>query len=89
MVGVNSIVLDQYNSVPEYSFLRVKQKFPGVFKEGLGTMKGVEGKLYPDKSAVPKFFKARSVPYAMKDKVGEELLRLKEEGVIEIKYCIY
>ena len=46
-------------------------------------MKGVEGKLYPDKSAVPKFFKARSVTYAMKDKVGEELLRLKEEGVIE------
>ena len=49
-------------------------------------MKGVEGKLYPDKSAVPKFFKARSVPYAMKDKVGEELLRLKEEGVIEEVY---
>ena len=46
-------------------------------------MKGVEGKLYPDKSAVPKLFKARSVPYAMKDKVGEELLRLKEEGIIE------
>ena len=46
-------------------------------------MVGVEGKLYPDKDAIPKFFKARSVPYAMKDKVGEELVRLKEAGVIE------
>ena len=46
-------------------------------------MVGVEGKLYPDKDALPKLFKARSVPYAMKDKVGEELVRLKEAGVIE------
>ena len=60
-----------------------KEKFPEVFKEGLGTMKGIEGKLYPDKDVSPKFFKARSVPYAMKDKVAEELMRLKKEGVIE------
>ena len=46
-------------------------------------MVGVEGKLYPDNDAIPKFFKAISVPYAMKDKVGEELVRLKEAGVIE------
>ena len=29
------------------------------------------------------FFKARSVPYAMKDKVEKELMILMKEGVIE------
>ena len=62
---------------------RWKESFPEVFKEGLGTMVGVKGQLYPDKESIPKLFKARYVPYAMKDKVGEELVRLKEAGVIE------
>ena len=54
-----------------------------MFKEGLGTMKGIEDKLYPYKNAIPKFYKARFVPFAMKYKVRGELLRLKADGVIE------
>ena len=33
--------------------------------------------------AVPKYCKARPVPYAMKEKIEEELKRLQEEGTIE------
>lgn len=31
----------------------------------------------------PKFFRPRSMPYALKNKVGEELDRLEKYGIIE------
>ena len=40
-------------------------------------MKGIEGKLYI-KDETPIFFKARSVPYAMKERVELEIERQKE-----------
>ncbi len=36
-----------------------------------------------EESATPRFCKARTVPYALKVKVEEELDRLVEEGIIE------
>ena len=53
-----------------------------VFGEGLGTLKGTEAKIYVDRSAPPKFMKARPVPYALKAKVEKELDRLQSEGII-------
>ena len=52
-------------------------RYPTVFKEGLGTLKGYKAKIYVDPDAVPRFNRARSVPYAFKDKVDEELQRLR------------
>ncbi len=48
-----------------------------AFKEGLGTMKGVTAKLYVESSVQPRFCKARTVPFAMRQKVEKELLRLQ------------
>ncbi|CAG2235627.1 unnamed protein product [Mytilus edulis] len=54
-----------------------------VFKDELGTVKGMKAKIYVDESAVPKYFKARPLPYALKDKVEKELERLEKEGQIQ------
>ena len=40
-------------------------------------------KIYVDPDARPAFYPARSVPYALRDKVDMELDRLKEEGTLE------
>ena len=58
-------------------------KYPELFKEGLGTNKGVKGKIYMKENASPKFYKPRQVPYALKAKVDTELMRLQNEGIIE------
>lgn len=53
-----------------------------VFREGLGTLKGTEAKIYVDPGTTPKFMKARPVAYALKAKVEQELDRLQREGII-------
>ena len=52
---------------------RLKSEYAAVFREGLGTLKGIEVRLDIDKSVVPKFFKARSLPFACKQKVEDQL----------------
>ncbi|CAC5397747.1 unnamed protein product [Mytilus coruscus] len=59
------------------------RKYPQVFKEGLGTLKGTKARIYVDKDATPKYFKARPVPYALKEKIEKELDRLEKGGNIE------
>jgi len=58
-------------------------KYPEVFKEGLGTLKGTKAKIHITQDAVPKYYKARPVPYALKEKIEQELDRLEKEGTIE------
>ena len=53
--------------------LRLKSKYGTVFREELGTLKGIEVRLDIDRDVVPKFFKARSLPFAYKQKVEEQL----------------
>jgi hypothetical protein len=54
-----------------------------VFADTLGTVKGVSAKIYVDETAVPRFHKARSVPFALREKVEKELKRLQRRGIIE------
>uniref|UniRef100_A0A8C5PIS1 Gypsy retrotransposon integrase-like protein 1 n=1 Tax=Leptobrachium leishanense TaxID=445787 RepID=A0A8C5PIS1_9ANUR len=60
----------------------LKQRFPEVFVDELGKIKNdcVRLKLKPD--AHPKFFKAWTVPFALRAGVDAELIRLEEQGVI-------
>ena len=58
-----------------------------VFEDGLGTFTGPKAKIHVEVDAVPKFCKARPVPYAMKGKIEEELKRLQEEGTILLSLC--
>ena len=54
-----------------------------MFQEGLGTLKGFKARIYVDPDAPPRFHPARSVPFALRDKVNEELEHLQAEGTIE------
>ena len=60
----------------------VIQRYPDVFKEGLGTYKGPKAKIYVDKDATPLFYKARSVPYMLREKIEEALDRDINNGVM-------
>ena len=59
------------------------EKYDTVFQEGLGTFRGYEAKLHVDPNATPRFFKAQTLPYSLRDKVGEELTRLVNECILE------
>ena len=54
-----------------------------VFKDELGTMKGVKAKLFVKPGSSPKFFKPRSVQHALKGAIEQELDRLERMGVME------
>ncbi len=61
----------------------VQDRHGDLFKEGLGTSKGYTGKIHVKLGATPRFCRARTVPYAMKGKVNEELDRLVRERILE------
>lgn len=63
--------------------VQVLMKHEAVFKEELGTLKGVKAVIHVDPEAKPKFFKPRSVPYAVRPLVDAELDRLLEAKIIE------
>ena len=73
----------QIHQVHSVSLQELLAKYPAVFKEGLGTLKGYEAKIHVEPDAVPKFHRARTVPYALRDKVEKELQRLQDEGILE------
>ena len=73
----------EINQVQNDSLQTLLLRYPNVFMEGLGTLIGYKAKIYVDEAAKPKFCQARSVPYALRNKVDEELVRLQEEGTIE------
>lgn len=54
-----------------------------LFTEELGTIKSFQAKLNVDPQASSKFIKARTVPYALKSAIEDELDRLEREGIIE------
>ena len=58
------------------SVSEVLEKHIEGFGEGLGMLKGTTAKKYVVSDQPPKFFKTRSVPYALKRQVEEELDRL-------------
>ena len=62
---------------------RVLDKHPEVFKDELGTLKDVKAQLFVKPEAIPKFYKPRPVPHAIKGAIEQELDRLENMGVLE------
>ena len=71
-----------YNLVAPDKLDQVLSKHSQVFKDGLGKLIDVKVKLAVDPTVTPKFHKARSLPFALKEKVELELQRLEEQGII-------
>ena len=78
-----TLKLGEIHSIEESKSLHdVLEKHSTLFEEKLGCLKGTEIKLNVDSNATPKFFKARSVPLALKGKVEAELDKLESMGII-------
>ena len=54
-----------------------------LFKAELGCVQGTKARIYMDATAKPRFCAARSVPFAFREKVQEELNRLEWNGIIQ------
>ena len=66
----------------------VLSKYERVFKEELGRLNEAPAKIYANKEARPRFFKPRNLPYALKAKVGAEIDRLVQQGIMQpVKYA--
>ena len=48
---------------------KVVQNYSHLFKEGRGTLQGVKAKIHVDSSDTSVFYKARPVPYTLRDKI--------------------
>ena len=72
-----------WREIHHASLQSVLARYPLVFKEGLGTLKGFQARIHVDPHAKPEFHPARSVPYVLRDKVDQELQRLQRDGTIE------
>ena len=58
-----------------FSLERILSKYPVVFQNELGLLKGTKAKMFVVVDATPRFFKPRSVSYYLKEKVEQELAR--------------
>ncbi|CAK1578403.1 unnamed protein product [Parnassius mnemosyne] len=61
---------------------KVLNKYNTVFREGLGTYRGNPVNIQIKPNTVPKFLKARPVPFALKERIEKEIDRLVGEGVL-------
>lgn len=58
-----------------------KDKYKSEFQGGTGEIKGVKAHIVLKKGAIPKFCKARTVAFSMREPVEQELNRTVWEGV--------
>ena len=58
-------------------------KHSNLFRDELGTIKGTTAKLYVSLSVKPRFYRPRSIPYALRSRVDHALKRLVSEGILE------
>lgn len=70
----------------DYDILNVsdvlKNKFPDVFKAGLGKFNKTKAKLYLKEDAIPVFCRPRNIPMALKEKVEKELDNLVKNNIL-------
>ena len=71
------------NRVQSHKLDEMLAEHPNLFKPGLGKIDGLSAKLYVKPGAQPKFCRARQVPFAICEKVEQEIDRQVEEGILE------
>ena len=66
-----------------FTLQQVLNQHTNVFKEELGELRGVAAKIHVDETSQPHFVKPRQMPFAIREKVEQELERLLSLGIIE------
>ena len=61
----------------------ILQKHVQLFEERGGILQGTKAKIHVDPTGTPIFHKARPVPYALREKIEQDLERLERAGTIE------
>ena len=61
----------------------ITNRYPQLFEEGLGTLKSKKASIHVDAGTKPIFYRPRPVPYALREKIEQELERLVKAGTIE------
>ena len=75
--------LNRVHNIRSRALQDILNQYPELFKDGMGTLQDTTVKIHIQQDARPRFFRARPVPYALKDKVTAELERLRKADVIE------
>ncbi|CAK1585215.1 unnamed protein product [Parnassius mnemosyne] len=85
-VNNNNILVDSYESEVQ----NLLNTYADLWSKELGAFNKFKITLHLKDNAVPKFFKPRTVPFALKDKVNEEIDRLTRAGIlIPVNYSKY
>ena len=61
----------------------ILDRHPEVFRDELGLANDVTAKIHVDDQAQPRFYRPRTVPYALRGRVEKELERLETAGIVE------
>ena len=75
--------LNRVHNIRSRALQDILNQYSELFKDGMGTLQGTTVKIHIQQDARPRFFRARPVPYALRDKVTAELERLRKADVIE------
>ena len=78
--SIVALLASKNNGVSLDGLLRT---YTGICQESLGKMSGIVAKIHMKQGARPEIFKPRPVPYALKDRIEQDLDRLTALGVIE------
>ena len=81
-VDIFSTRFGEQNQEPDFL-----KGFDELFSETRGTIKDVKARVIVDEGAKSRYFKPRPVPYALREKVGQELDKMEAEGTIEKVQC--
>ena len=82
-LGVIRINWCNIHYTPSTGLEKLLEQYDKVFQDKLGKFQGRQAKIEVDPEATPRFCKARTLPYAMRAKVEEEIDRLVSEGILE------
>ena len=73
----------QINYASSSGLQELLNKHADVFQDGLGTFEGRKARIEVEPDAKPRYCKARTVPFALRQKVEAEIERLVAEGTLE------
>ena len=69
--------------VDNVNLKKILSRYNSAFNNELGTLKNVEANLTVKSDAIPKFCRARPIPYALRDRLEKELESLVTEGILK------